>query len=139
MRRLAGPRTACRFSPEAWQCLLNFDWPGNAKQLASVVAQTAVVLSDGAEIGKAFVAEALSEAHCQPVHSDAISVPLVGGLKRMERSIIDEVIQRCRGNKAAAARALGLHRRTLYRLLEEDHSSKDDQTILSLTPDVAAS
>jgi DNA-binding NtrC family response regulator len=127
-----------RFSADAWQCLLNYDWPGNASQLASVVAH-AVVLTEGAEIGRACVAEALSEARCQPLHSDAISVPLVGGLKRMERSIIDEVIQRCRGNKAAAARALGLHRRTLYRLLEEDHPAKAGETILSMTPESAAS
>jgi len=37
----------------------------------------------------------------------------------MESVIINEVIRRCRGNKVAAARALKLHRRTLYRLLEE--------------------
>jgi DNA-binding NtrC family response regulator len=48
-----------------------------------------------------------------------ISVPLASSLKEMELAIINEVIRRCRGNKAAAARILGLHRRTLYRLLEE--------------------
>ena len=46
-----------------------------------------------------------------------ISVPLAGNLYEMERFIIQEVIFRCRGNKAAAARTLGLHRRTLYRIL----------------------
>ena len=54
-------------------------------------------------------------------HSDSetISVPLAGSLKEMELALINEIIRRCRGNKAAAARALKLHRRTLYRLLEE--------------------
>jgi ActR/RegA family two-component response regulator len=46
-------------------------------------------------------------------------VSLAGGLKQMELALVHEVIRRCRGNKAAAARALRLHRRTLYRLLEE--------------------
>ena len=65
---------------------------------------------------------------------------LVDGLKRMERSIIDEVIERCRGNEAAAARALGMHRRTLYRLLEDDQPGKVEQAaILAMTPDAAAS
>ena len=98
------------------------------------------MVTEGAEIAKASIAEALSEVRCQQSHSDAISVPLVGGLKRMERSIIDEVIQRCRGNKAAAARALGMHRRTLYRLLEDDQPGKVEQAaILAMTPDAAAS
>ena len=45
-------------------------------------------------------------------------MPLTGGLKQIEQYLVHEVIRRCRGNKAAAARSLGLHRRTLYRLLE---------------------
>ncbi|NQT16842.1 MAG: hypothetical protein HQ582_29060, partial [Planctomycetes bacterium] len=32
--------------------------------------------------------------------------------------IVREVINRCSGNKAAAARSLGLHRKTIYRLLQ---------------------
>jgi DNA-binding NtrC family response regulator len=109
-----GPR---RFSGEAWQCLLRHDWPGNALQLASVVAH-AVLLADGEEIGPSGVSESLGRA-CQHRNADTLSVPLSGGLKEMERSIIEEVIHRCRGNKAAAARTLGLHRRTLYRLLQD--------------------
>jgi DNA-binding NtrC family response regulator len=129
---------ARRFSQEAWDCLLRYDWPGNATQLASVVAH-AVVLSDGEEIGKPCIAEVLSSARCHQTHSDAISVPLIGGLRGMERSIIDEVIQRCRGNKAAAARALGLHRRTLYRILQDGPALHDEQPTLPMTPDVVAS
>jgi DNA-binding NtrC family response regulator len=133
-----GQISPCRFSAEAWECLLHHDWPGNAAQLASVVAH-AVVLTEGPEIGKSCIAEALNEQRSSPSHCDAIAVPLIGGLKGMERSIIDEVIQRCRGNKAAAARTLGLHRRTLYRLLEEGAAVKEELPTLPMTPDVAVS
>jgi DNA-binding NtrC family response regulator len=104
-----------RLSQEAWQTLLGYDWPGNVLQLASVIAR-AVTLADGPEIGQEQMAACLGEV--QP-HSPAelISVPLAGGLKEMEHAIIHEVLRRCRGNKAAAARSLRLHRRTLYRLL----------------------
>ena len=105
------------FSAEAWQSLLQYDWPGNVLQLAAVVAHAAV-LAEGPEIGQACFAGLLGRVR-QHADSETISVPLAGGLKEMELALINEVVRRCRGNKAAAARALKLHRRTLYRLLEE--------------------
>ena len=105
------------FSGEARQSLLRHDWPGNVLQLAAVVVHAAM-LAEGPEIGQACVAGLLGRAH-RHADSETISVPLVGGLKEMESTLIHEVIRRCRGNKAAAARALKLHRRTLYRLLAE--------------------
>jgi DNA-binding NtrC family response regulator len=106
-----------RFSAEAWQVLLQYDWPGNVLQLAAVVARAAM-LAEGPEIGQARFAGLLGGA-CRQADAETISVPLTGGLKNMELVLVNEVIRRCRGNKAAAARALRLHRRTLYRMLEE--------------------
>ena len=110
-------RLPWRFSEEARQSLLRCDWPGNVLQLAAAVTR-AVMLAEGPEIGPACVAGLPSSVR-QPPDSETIPVSLAGGLKEMELSLINEVIRRCRGNKAAAARALKLHRRTLYRLLEE--------------------
>ncbi len=106
-----------RFSQEARQSLLRYDWPGNVLQLSAVVAHAAM-LADVPEISQACVAGLLGSVRRHP-DSETIPVPLAGGLKEMELALINEVIRRCRGNKAAAARALKLHRRTLYRLLEE--------------------
>jgi two-component system response regulator HydG len=108
----------CRFTAEAWQCLQDYGWPGNTLQLAGVVTH-AVLLADGPEIGQAKIT-ALLGAVSPRGDCDTISVPLAGGLKAIERSIIDAVIDRCRGNKAAAARLLGMHRRTLYRILGDE-------------------
>jgi DNA-binding NtrC family response regulator len=121
--RAGGPQR--RFSEEAWQRLLQYDWPGNARELARVVAH-AVMVSDRPEIGAASVAVSLTKALRQH-DCEAISVPLAGGLKAIERSVIGTVIERCGGNKAKAARLLGLHRRTLYRLLEERARSRGNR------------
>jgi len=104
------------FTAAAWECLRSYDWPGNLPELASVVAHT-VAMSDGPEIGK----EAIDFAPLRAPggRCETFPVPLVGDLHQIERCIVDEVIQRCGGNKAAAARVLGLHRRTLYRILNE--------------------
>jgi ActR/RegA family two-component response regulator len=76
------------------------------------------MLAEGPEIGQECVAGLLCTSR-QRVDCEMISVPLAGSLKEMESTLIHEVIRRCQGNKAAAARSLKLHRRTLYRLLEE--------------------
>ena len=54
-----------------------------------------------------------------------ISVLLTGDLKHVERQIVEEMIRRLGGNKTAAARVLGLHRRTLYRLLSREERERD--------------
>jgi two-component system response regulator HydG len=107
-----------RFSAAAWDCLLRYDWPGNAPQLANVVTH-AVILAEEAEIGEACLRSLLGPS---PVahDSETISLPLSGSLKEMERRIIDDIVERFQGNKTAAAQALGLHRRTLYRMLAEE-------------------
>jgi DNA-binding NtrC family response regulator len=113
---VAADQRPYRFAEEAWQCLLHHDWPGNLPELANVVAR-AVAMADNHEIGVESLA--LTPRKAKAPGCDTIAVPLTGNLQAMERQIIDEVIQRHRGNKAAAARVLGLHRRTLYRMLEE--------------------
>jgi len=47
----------------------------------------------------------------------SVTVPLTGDFQGIQRKIVEEAILRFDGNKAAAARALGMHRRTLYRVL----------------------
>ncbi|MGD0783747.1 MAG: sigma 54-interacting transcriptional regulator, partial [Candidatus Aminicenantales bacterium] len=113
-----------RFNDQAWECLLGYDWPGNAAQLAGAVARAAV-LSNGPEIGPECLPDLPPPGSPARRNGDTVSLPLAGGLKAMERSIIEEMVHRCRGNKAAAARALGLHRRTLYRMLDEGVSPLD--------------
>ncbi len=126
MRSHRGDKSPRRFTEPALQCLSEYPWPGNILQLASVVTR-AVLLADDDEIGPAKVTESLGEA-VVPRECETISVPLAGGLKEIERAIIEAVVDRCRGNKAAAARALGLHRRTLYRILQDEaHVEKDSE------------
>ncbi len=86
------------------------------RDLANVVAR-AMNIAAGCEIGRKAMAPVLPNGSCG---LEMISVPVTGSLREIEQHILAAVIQRCRGNKAAAARALGLHRRTLYRMLEEE-------------------
>jgi ActR/RegA family two-component response regulator len=97
--------------------LVTYNVPADVCLLAVTGERPSVVHADGAEIGSALLSNRASGAQTPPDLA-TIVVSLQGGLKVMERAIVKEVVCRCHGNKAAAARALGLHRRTLYRLLE---------------------
>ena len=107
-------RARCRFTEKAQNRLLGYAWPGNLPELASVVARAAL-LASGKEIDEQAIVYSRRTRSAAP---EMISVPLAGNLRTMEQHVIREVVRRCQGNKAAAARQLGLHRRTLYRMLD---------------------
>lgn len=123
-KRQLGPsaaQTAFRFSDDAWDLLTRYDWPGNADELANVLKR-AVVLTDAPHVEADVVEPLLRPNRLAATNGETVTVPLEGDLRKIQREIVREVIGRCSGNKAAAARSLGLHRKTIYRLLEEDES-----------------
>jgi DNA-binding NtrC family response regulator len=118
-----------RVGDEVWQYLCRYDWPGNVGELVNFV-ERAVLGAKNGELTAVTVAKLIGANRLYSKEVETVTVPLGGDLKEMERHIVREMIQRCHGNKAAAARALGMHRRTLYRLLQEDDSTKQTTTAL---------
>jgi DNA-binding NtrC family response regulator len=55
-----------------------------------------------------------------------VNVPLVGDFRKISQCLVREALVKFRGNKAAAARALGMHRKTLYRLLQAEPGTSDE-------------
>jgi two-component system response regulator AtoC len=95
-------------------------WPGNIRQLRNVL-ERACMLADGP-----VVSEREIQASVRPTisaHAPAVPERLVPDepsheLSSLERQHIMKVITETGGNKARAARQLGLSRRALYRRLE---------------------
>ena len=85
-------------------------WPGNVRELENVI-ERALVLGTGTVITLEDLPESLSE----PPLSGSNSV--VQRLADVEREHIVRTLRAVSGNKAAASRALGLNRKTLYRKL----------------------
>ncbi len=99
-------------TPAALQCLMNFHWPGNIRELENIM-ERAVALARGP------VLEA-SDVHLDSERTAAAPpafLPEGMTLDGWEDEMIREALRRANGNKSQAARLLGLSRNALrYRL-----------------------
>jgi DNA-binding NtrC family response regulator len=98
------------FSPEAEQWLLAHPWPGNVRELIRVV-QRAALLCRGPRV----LPEHLGGVRGTP--SSLQDYPR--RRKELERRLILQALEDARGNVSAAARSLGISRKTLYVKLRE--------------------
>lgn len=99
---------------EARAAICSYHWPGNVRQLINTLDRATILADDNTITIDDLPAE--------------ITVPADGSWKKsvvdstrldeIEKAHIVEVLEQENGNKARAARALGIHRRKLYRLLE---------------------
>jgi DNA-binding NtrC family response regulator len=106
-----------KIEPEAVSAVERYDWPGNVRQLINALDR-AKIMADDRLIGLTDLpAEVVEVAHSA---SEAGAAAVIGDdLAAIERAHIVEILDRESGNKARAARALGVNRRSLYRLLDK--------------------
>jgi DNA-binding NtrC family response regulator len=98
----AGQR-AVEISPQAEHALVQYDWPGNVRELRNVIERALILAHDGI----------IDVEHLAFLKTDDVHVAL-GEISAVERSMIERAMQECGGNKARAARMLGLSRTQLY-------------------------
>jgi DNA-binding NtrC family response regulator len=120
-------------TPAAMQAIEAYHWPGNIRQLINAV-ERAQIMSDGkcigleslpAEVGVGAGRRKLRAANPRPDGEQLADV---------QRAYILEILTRERGNKARTARALGVNRRSLYRLLEKYQIELPDDGEVSSQP-----
>jgi DNA-binding NtrC family response regulator len=102
------------FTAEAMHKLKSYDFPGNIRELRNCVERM-VVLASGKMLDIADVPELISTTPAT-VKKEPVN-PL--NLESSEKELIRKALAECGNNRAAAARKLGISRRTLYRKLEE--------------------
>ncbi len=103
-------RPAREITPEALALLLDYDWPGNVRELENCI-ERAVVLARGETIRPEDLPPSLRQMTPTPSLTFAVGTPL----EVLERQALLATLQEVKGNKAAAARLLGISQRTLYR------------------------
>jgi DNA-binding NtrC family response regulator len=108
-------------TPAAVTALSNYDWPGNVRELENTIERL-VVFSRG-EIDVADLPPAIAGA---PQLRERLFEGLPT-LDELERRYLIHVLHTVGGNRSRAAEALGIDRRTLYRMAERfDIDLKDE-------------
>lgn len=103
-------RTVEGFDSEAAELLASHSWPGNLRELNNVVKR-AVLLTRGNKITTAELTQAMGQIRTDNVlqlHDEDT-----------ERQRIITALQQTNGNKAKAARLLGVDRKTIYNKIEK--------------------
>lgn len=105
-----------KLKPDALRKLIDYHWPGNARELENIIARGATLA-----LGDALGADDIhldSETPSRRAAAQASPVLPPGmTLEKWEEEMIREALRQANGNKSQAARALGLSRNALrYRL-----------------------
>jgi two-component system response regulator HydG len=108
-----------QISPAASTFLNRYSWPGNVRELETVL-EWAYSSAVGGEIRVADLPPMLLQ-HSNPtqINQGGVSAPYVGGMsmEAVEKLAVQQTLDLCRGNKAAAARILEVTEKTIYNKL----------------------
>ncbi|MCB9612809.1 MAG: sigma-54-dependent Fis family transcriptional regulator [Sandaracinus sp.] len=97
--------------------LLEYDWPGNVRELQNCI-ERAVALARFDRITVDDLPEKVRRARSSRLALDARTPSEMPTLATLERRYVHKVLEATDGNKTAAAKVLGIDRRTLYRMLD---------------------
>jgi two-component system, NtrC family, response regulator AtoC len=111
-------------APEAMNALLTYNWPGNVRELRTAI-EHGVVMATGAKITLRDLPSAVRQAASQALPRGISAAKAFGekssplDLRETERKLILQALTATNGNVTAAAKKLGISRRTLHRKINE--------------------
>jgi len=113
---------AMEISPEAMQCLLDYPYPGNVRELKNIIERASVLAPEPvirpADLPADFNSTAGLEKHAPEMNlSAAVAVA--------ERACILEALRRTNGQRTKAAELLGISRKNLWEKLKQHQLSTE--------------
>ena len=109
-------------SDEALRALLSYDFPGNVRELENMIERAVVSAGPAVEV---LTSRHLFDDVAQSISQDGemnqsfLALPFKEAIASLERELIRRALEASGGNRAEAARHLGINRRLLYSKLEE--------------------
>jgi DNA-binding NtrC family response regulator len=122
-------KSLLELAPDAMDALLTYDWPGNIRELRTAI-EHGVVMATGKQITLRDLPMAVRQA-ATPTLPGGVSPTQAFGektspldLHETERRLIAQALSATNGNVTAAAKKLGISRRTLHRKINEMNLSR---------------
>jgi transcriptional regulator of acetoin/glycerol metabolism len=127
IRKLLGAETSdgrpVAIETDAYQCLLEYDWPGNIRELRNVIRTALAICDRGVvrlrDMPSELRSGTLGTAAQAPAGGIAVAVaasgPPLSPIEAAEREALVKAIEQTAGNMARAAVLLQVSRSTLYR------------------------
>jgi two-component system, NtrC family, response regulator AtoC len=118
-------------TPEAMNALLTYHWPGNVRELRTAI-EHGVVMATGSGITVRDLPSALRRAAGAKLPRGISPARAFGDkanpldLHETERKLILQALATTNGNVTAAAKKLGISRRTLHRKINELNAKKEE-------------
>jgi len=106
-----------QLSEEALQRLAGHAWPGNVRELRNALERVAVMCRSG--IVAASDLDFLTSSAPDADENGGDDGHLSSAVERLERRLIAEALKESKGNRAEAARRLGIHRQLLHTKIEK--------------------
>ena len=107
-----------KISPSALKILLNYDFPGNVRELENII-EHAMILTKGIEIQPRHLPAYLGRDKAEHLPQASVAEGRnLAVLEEVERDLIARALERHGGSTAAAAEELGIHRSTLWRKIK---------------------
>ena len=97
-------RPPAGLTADARRALMDYSWPGNARELRNALARAAILCEGGL----------IAPQHLLLPTERQAAFAETTDLNEVERHTIEQVIRQTRGNKSKAAKRLGLTRTQLY-------------------------
>jgi len=113
------PETHLQVTTAAMNSLLNYEWPGNIRELENCIAR-AITLGDRRVIDVSDLPPSIRSEQAASAGAPLQDVASLSttALAEMEKMTILRVFEQANGDKAMAGRMLGISRATLYRKLK---------------------
>ncbi len=109
-------RPLMKVSSSVQSLLATYPWPGNIREFKNAI-ESAVMVADGEYVTLSDLPMHLQRYATS--HHEEIGVRTIHRIDEAERDVIEEALQRARGDRAKTAALLGISVRTLYRKLEK--------------------
>ncbi|QSQ41613.1 sigma-54-dependent Fis family transcriptional regulator [Xanthomonas translucens pv. undulosa] len=110
--------SAARTLSEAAQARLRaYPWPGNVRELRNAMQRCQVLVRtptiEAHDLDEVLAGDAAAPA------ADTLALTLPDAIAQLEKQMIQAALAQAQGNRAEAARRLGIHRQLLYRKLDD--------------------